>query len=182
VARDDAPGAIECAITYTSLFSGQSALERHGLMNGLGMNEQTLKEMVRHDNLYRRFHNPCLANAIFRVHFAFLGTSYVQDLVPAFDRKSIEAVLHFDCRPLRLKGPGKYGFAKLFTLGEINQNIFVYAAREAGLSVRTWADVRQGQALTGTLTHELEARFNWHSLGLEGLFAAQPRASGENPG
>src|SRR6266571_2798655 len=64
VAHDDAPGAIECAITYTSIFSGQSALRRHGLMNGLGMNEQTLKEMVRHDNLFRRFRNPCLANAI----------------------------------------------------------------------------------------------------------------------
>src|SRR5215470_13298189 len=80
VARDDAPGAIECAITYTSIFSGQSALDRHGLMNGLGMNEATLKDMVRGDNLFRRFANPCLANAIFSVHLAFLGTSFVQDL------------------------------------------------------------------------------------------------------
>src|SRR6266568_863161 len=43
VAGPDDRGAIECAITYTSIFSGQSALERHGLMNGLGLNEQTLK-------------------------------------------------------------------------------------------------------------------------------------------
>src|SRR5580765_3378863 len=71
VARDDAPGAIECAITYTSIFSGQSALERHGLMNGLGMNEHTLKDMVHRDNLFRRFRKSCLANAIFPLHLAF---------------------------------------------------------------------------------------------------------------
>jgi hypothetical protein len=169
VARGDSPGAIECAITYTSIFSGQSALERHGLMNGLGMNEQTFKEMVRRDNLFRRFHNPCLANAIFPVHLTFLGTSFVQDLVPAFNRKAIEAVLQFDHQLVRLKGPGKFGFAELFTLGEINQNIFVYAAQEAGLPLLTWDDVRQGQALTGTLTHELEGRFNWQAVGLESL-------------
>lgn len=164
VAEDDRAGAIECAITYTSIFSGQSALNHHGLMRGLGLNEQVLKELVRKDNLFARFENPCLANALFPVHLAFLGSSYVEDLVPALDRKAVEAVLHFDGRPVRLRGPGKYGFAELFTLGEINQNIFFYAARLAGVPLRTWADVRAGRALTGTMTHELEARFNWDAL------------------
>lgn len=174
VAHDDAPGAIECAITYTSIFSGQSALDRHGLMNGLGLNELTLKDMVRASNLFRRFNNPCLANAIFPVHLAFLGTSFVQELLPAFDRKGIETALHLDGQPVRLKGPGKYGFAELFTLGEINQNIFVYAAQEAKVPLLTWDDVRAGDALTGTLTHELEARFNWESLGAPPLPLRSP--------
>lgn len=175
VARDDAPGAIECAITYTSIFSGQSALDRHGLMNGLGMNEATLKEMVRADNLFRRFQNPCLGNAIFPLHLAFLGTSFVQNQLKGVDRKSVEAALQFDGRPIHLKGPGKYGFAELFTLGEINQNIFVYAAQEAGVPILTWDDVRQGRALTGTLTHELESRFNWDVLGVAPLTARSPQ-------
>src|SRR5579871_987973 len=33
-------GAIECAITYASIFTGRSALERHGLMQGLGLKGQ----------------------------------------------------------------------------------------------------------------------------------------------
>jgi hypothetical protein len=165
VAGPTQAGAIECAITYTSIFSGQSALERHGLMHGLGMKEETLKEMVREDNLFRRFTKPRLANAIFPLHLLFLGSSFVQDLVPAFDRKAIEAALLFDGWPVRLKGPDKHGFAELFTLGEINQNIFVHAAREAGVQLLTWDDVRRGQALTGTMTHELEARFNWQAWG-----------------
>jgi hypothetical protein len=168
------PGAIECAITYTSIFSGQSALERHGLMRGLGLNERLLKGMIQEGNLFRRFANPCLANALFPVHLAFLGSSYVQDLLPAYDRKAIEAVLCFDGQPVRLMGPQKHGFAELFTLGEINQNIFVHAAREAGLPLRTWDDVRRGQALTGTMTHELEARFNWPALGQAALPARDP--------
>src|SRR5262249_35357831 len=147
------------------IFSGQSALERHGLMHGLGLKEQTLQGMVREGNLFRRFVNPCLGNALFPVHLPFLGSSYVQDLVPAYDRRAVEAVLHLDGRPVRLKGLDKHGFAELFTLGEINQNIFVYAAREAGLPLRCWDDVRRGHALTGTMTHELEARFNWEALG-----------------
>ncbi|MBI1832944.1 MAG: hypothetical protein HYR84_16005 [Planctomycetes bacterium] len=169
VAPEDAPGAIECAITYTSIFSGRSALSAHGLMNGLGLNERTLKDMVRRDNLFRRSRAPCLANAIFPAHLAFLGTSFVQNLVPTFDRRAIEAALQFDGKPVRLKGPGKHGFAELFTLGEINQNIFVFAAQQAEMPLRSWDDVRRGQALTGTLTHELEARFNWPALGLEPL-------------
>ncbi len=174
VADVEGPGAIECAITYTSIFSGQSALERHGLMNGLGLKEQTLKGMVRDNNLFRHFRHPCLANAIFPLHLAFLGSSFVQDLVPTYDRAAIEAALQFDGRPVRLKGRDKHGFAELFTLGEINQNIFVYAARETGLLLRTWDDVRRGNALTGTLTHELEARFNWPALGLGPLPCRTP--------
>lgn len=161
---DNPTGAIECAITYTSIFSGQSAANHHGLMQGLGLKEQTLQDMVRGDNLFARFENPCLANARFPFHLSFLGTSYAQDLIPEFDRKTIEATLQFDHPPIRLHGTEKRGFSELFTLGEINQNIFVYAAREAGVPLRTWDDVRDGQALTGTMTHELESRFNWDAL------------------
>src|SRR5581483_129270 len=179
VADRDGPGAIECAITYTSIFSGRSALERHGLMNGLGLNEQTLKDMVRADNLFRHFGAPCLANALFPVHFPFLGSSFVQDLVPAHDRAAVEAVLRIDGRPVRLKGRDKIGFAELFTLAEINQNIFIFAARKAGIPLRTWHDVRRGEALTGTLTHELEARFNWEALGLDPLPPRSPATAAE---
>jgi hypothetical protein len=169
VAGDDHRGAIECAITYTSIFSGQSALEEHGLMRGLGLNEQALTAMVRKDNLFRHFANSCLTNAIFPIHFPFLGTSFVQDLVPERDRATVAGALRMDGEPVRLKGTNKRGFAELFTLGEINQNIFVHAAREAGLRLRTWDDVRRGEALTGTMTHELEGRFNWEALGISGL-------------
>jgi hypothetical protein len=169
VVGDNADGAIECAITYTSIFSGQSALEQHGLMHGLGLKEEAFQEMVRSNNLFGNFLNPCLANAVFPVHLSFLGSSYVQDLLPTKDRKAIEAVLRYEGQPVRLKGPKKYGFAELFTLGEINQNIFVYAALHAGLPLRTWNDVRQNRALTGTMTHELESRFNWEDLGESAL-------------
>jgi hypothetical protein len=179
VVGDRDRGAIECAITYTSIFSGQSAVDRLGLMSGLGLNERALREMVREDNLFRRFQGPCLANALFPFHLAFLGTSFVQDLLPAFDRRAVEAALRLDGRPVRLKGPDRHGFAELFTLGEVNQNIFVFAAREAGLPLRTWDDVRRGRALTGTLTHELEARFNWEALGQAAL---PPRTPDEAAG
>ncbi|HJZ53817.1 MAG TPA: hypothetical protein VKE74_02605 [Gemmataceae bacterium] len=179
VAQRDQPGAIECAITYTSIFSGQSALERHGLMHGLGLNEPTLQQMVREQNLFRRFAHPCLANAIFPVHLPFLGSSFAQDLIPACDRSEVEAVLQLDGRPVRLRGSDKHGFAELFTLAEINQNIFVYAAREAGVPLRGWDDVRGGRALTGTMTHELEARFNWDALGQSALPRCEPREAAE---
>ena len=39
VIGDNPSGAIECAITYTSIFSGQSAANRHGLMQGLGLKD-----------------------------------------------------------------------------------------------------------------------------------------------
>ena len=161
----NASGAIECAITYTSIFSGRSAADEHGLMRGLGLKEEALKEMIRADNLFGRFERPCLANAIFPFHFPFLGSSFVEDLVPVRHRQAVEASLRLDGEPVRLRGRDRHGFAELFTLGEINQNIFVYAAREAGVPLRTWADVRRGEALTGTLTHELEGRFNWEAIG-----------------
>src|SRR6516164_2118483 len=69
-------GAIECALTYTSIFSGQSAVARHGLMRGLALNEALLKDLVSGDNLFRHFSDPCLANAIFPFHATFLGSSF----------------------------------------------------------------------------------------------------------
>lgn len=153
-------GAIECAITYTSIFSGQNALERHGLMQGLGLRDRLLEEMVSQDNLFRRFGRACLANAVFPAHLPFLGSSYVQHLVPHCSREAIEDRLRFRDAPVALKGPHKAGFAELFTLAEINQNIFVYAAREAGVRLRTWNDVRRGEALTSSMTHELESLFD----------------------
>src|SRR5437870_1506438 len=92
-------GAIECAITYTSIFSGHSAVDEHGLMRGLALNDQLLKDLMARDNLFRHFRNPCLANAIFPAHLTFLGSSYVQDLVPHFDRKTVEAGLCYCGRP-----------------------------------------------------------------------------------
>jgi hypothetical protein len=153
-------GAIECAITYTSIFSGQSAIREHGLMRGLGLKDRLLEEIVSRDNLFRRIERCCLANAIFPAHVAFLGNSYVQQLIPHFSREAIEGKLHFDGKAVVFKGADKNGFAELFTLAEINQNIFVYAAREAGVRLRTWADVRRGEALTSSMTHELESRFD----------------------
>jgi hypothetical protein len=167
-------GAIECAITYTSIFSGQSAADRHGLLRGLGLNEGLLQEMVRRDNLFRHFDHPCLANALFPVHLTFLGSSHVQEQLPAYDRRAVEAALCCDGQPVRLRGPHKHGFAELFTLGEINQNIFVFAAQQAGVRLRTWNDVRQGQALTSTMTHELEGRFNWEVFGEPALPLRSP--------
>src|SRR5436190_3639271 len=153
-------GAIECAITYTSIFSGQSASREHGLMSGLGLKDRLLEQMVSRDNLFRRFERCCLANAIFPAHMAFLGNSYVQDLVPHVSREAIEGKLAFDGKPIALKGAGKNGFAEVFTLAEINQNIFVYAALQAGVRIRTWADVRRGDALASSMTHELESQFD----------------------
>src|SRR5262245_24196093 len=179
VADGDDCGAIECAITYTSIFSGQSALRRHGLMHGLGLNEQALKELVDKDNLFRRFANPCLANALLPLHFPFLGSSFVQDLIPEAGRKEVEETLRLDGRPVHLRGANKHGFAELFTLGEINQNIFVHAAREAGVTLRTWDDARTGKALTGSMTHELEGRFNWDGLGQLPLPPRSPQEAAE---
>jgi hypothetical protein len=179
VADGSASGAIECAITYTSIFTGQSALERHGLMQGLGLKETLLNGMVKETNLFHLFRNPCLANAIFPIHLPFLGSSFVDDLLPTRDREVIEEELLLDGRPVRLRGRDKHGFAALFTLGEINQNIFVHAAREAGVRLLTWDDVRRGEALTATMTHELEGRFNWEALGLSALPRLTPREAAE---
>jgi hypothetical protein len=127
-----------------------------------------LKELVAQDNLFRHFEKPCLVNAIFPAHLAFLGSSFVEDLVPRYDRHAVEEGLTFQNRPVRFKSAEKNGFAELFTLAEINQNIFVHAAREAGVRLRTWDDVRRRQALTASMTHELEADF--HGL----CFAGEP--------
>jgi hypothetical protein len=154
-------GAIECAITYTSIFSGRSAVAEHGLMSGLGMNERLFERLVSADNLFRHFKNPCLANAVFPIHLPFFKDSYVQDLVPHVSREVVERELLFDGAPMSLKGAHKRGLPELFTLAEINQNIFVFAARQAGLRLRTIDDVRRNAALTSSLTHELEAKFGF---------------------
>jgi Metalloenzyme superfamily len=176
-------GAIECAITYTSIFSGQSALESHGLMRGLGMKDRLLEELILGDNLFARFANPCLANALFPAHLKFFGGSYVQNLLPAFERAAVEGQLLFHGQPLSLKGThtehGKKGFAELFTLAEINQNVFVFAARERGLRLRTWDDVRQGRALTSSMTHELESEFGVTFFGQQPLPLRTPAEAAE---
>lgn len=167
-------GAIECAITYTSIFSGHSALQHHGLMQGLGLRDRLLEGMVTRDNLFRRFARPCLANAIFPAHLPFLGNSYVQDLVPHYPRESIEGRLQFRGEPITLKGSHKPGFAELFTLAEINQNIFVFAARAEHVRLRTWTDVRRGEALTSSMTHELESEFDLGFFDQEALAHRTP--------
>lgn len=162
-------GAIECAITYTSIFSGQSAVEQHGLMRGLGMNERLFKEMISRANLFKCFENPCLANAIFPAHLPFFGGSFVEDLIPRMERRAVEEGLLFRGKPVRFKGLEKNGFAELFTLAEINQNVFVHAARQAGMPLRTWYDAQHAKALTSSMTHELEADFNVEFFGMDGL-------------
>lgn len=158
-------GAIECAITYTSIFSGQSAVEHHGLMRGLGLNEAILKQLVEQNNLFAHFNRPCLANALFPLHLPFFGGSYAEDLAPRIERAQAEDRLLYQGKPVRFKGQEKNGFAELFTLAEINQNIFVHAARKAGMRLFTWNDVRRGQSLTSSMTHELEADFNLEVFG-----------------
>ena len=168
-------GAVECALTYTSLFTGTSTVAEHGLVQALGMRERLLKELVARRNLFRLFERPCLANALFPAHLPFFGSSHAEDLVPRFERDAITAGLRFRGAPA-LVGRPKHGFAELFTLAEINQNIFVHAAREAGVRLRTWDDVRHGEALTSTLTHELESEFNMDFFGQPPL---PPRTVGE---
>lgn len=150
-------GSIECAITYTTLFTGVDALEAHGLVQGLGLREQVIDGLLAGDTLFRRFAgSPALANAIFPAHLPFLRGSYVEDVLPAFTREQVEARVTLRGEPVRLTGPDKHGLAELFTLAEVNQNPFVLAARRAGVRLRTWDDVRAGRALTSTLTHALE--------------------------
>lgn len=172
-------GAIECALTYTSIFSGCSAVDEHGLMRGLGLNEGWFKKLIARDNLFRRFEKPCLLNAIFPGHLPFLGSSHVEDLIPRFERQAVEQGLHYRGRPVRFKGPDKNGFAELFTLAEINQNIFVHAARQAGVPLLTWDDVRRGRALTSSMTHELEAEFNVDFFGQAPLPKYTPAKAAE---
>lgn len=177
VVADQAQGAIECAITYASIFSGRSAAREHGLMRGLGLDERLLERLVREDNLFSRFENPCLANALFPIHPTFLGNSSVRDRLPQVSREEVETGWRFRGRPVVLHGPAKNGFAELFTLAEINQNIFVFAAREAGVRLRTWGDVRTGHALTSSMTHELESQFDVSAWSENALPLRTPEAA-----
>lgn len=161
VADPESPGAIECALTYTSIFSGRSAIQEHGLMRGLGLRDRLLEGLIAESNLFRYFERSCLANAIFPAHLQFLGNSYTQDLIPTFDRTEIEGRLSFRGKPVAFRNADRHGFAELYTLAEINQNVFVYAAREAGVALLTWEDVLRGRALTSSLTHELEGEFDF---------------------
>jgi hypothetical protein len=174
--RED--GAIECALTYTSIFTGESAVKQHGLMRGLGLKDALLEAAVQRSNLFQLFKRPCLANAIFPAYLPFFGGSYVEDLVRTYSRQEIEEGLTFRGQPVRLTGANKHGFAELFTLVEINQNIFVHAAREACVRLRTWEDVRQGFALTSSMTHELDNEFNLSFFGEEPLPVHAPEAAG----
>jgi hypothetical protein len=150
-------GSIECAITYTTLFTGTDAVRAHGLVQGLGLREEVLDDLLAGDTLFRRFApSAALANAIFPAHLPFLRGSYVEDLLPSFSREQVEARVTLRGEPVRLAGPDKHGLAELFTLAELNQNPFVLAALRAGVRLRTWDDVRAGRALTSTLTHALE--------------------------
>jgi len=158
-------GAIECGLTYTSHFSGQSAVERHGLMEGLGLNDRLLEGLIDEANLLRLFPDACLANALFPAHLPFLGGSYAEDLLPHVSREEVERTVRFRGAPVALGGRPKHGLAELFTLAEINQNVFVYAARQAGVRLRTWDDVRDGRALSSSLTHELEGEFDLDGIG-----------------
>lgn len=129
-------------------------------MRGLGLCDRVLEGLITDNNLFQRFERPCLANAIFPAHLRFLGNSYVQDLLPAFDRADVEGRLSFRGRPVSFRTADRHGFAELFTLAEINQNIFVFAARRANVPLLTWDDVRDGRALTSSMTHELEGEFD----------------------
>jgi len=170
-------GAIECAITYTSLFSGIDTLQRHGLMQGLGLNERVLESQIDESNLFAQFDNPCLANAVFPLHFPFFQGSYVQNDLPHVSRDEVEAKLTLRGQPVRLLGPEKHGIPDLFTAAEINQNIFLYAARQAGVRLRTWDDVRRHQALTGSMTNELENDFNFEAFDVPPLPRHTPQSA-----
>lgn len=162
-------GAIECAITYTSIFSGRSALDAHGLMEGLGVRDSVLEGLLAERNLFAAVEGACLMNALFPAEIPALRTSYVDDLLPSWERARLEEALTYEGAPVRLRGKEKHAFAELFTVAEINQNVFVHAAREAGVRLRTWEDVRAGEALTASLSHELERAFGFEALGLEPL-------------
>src|SRR5262249_38862021 len=111
------------------------------------------------------FDRPCLANALFPAHLEFLGDSRVRHLLPRLTREQVEADLRFRGRPVAFRGTAKNGFAELFTLAEINQNIFVFAALAAGMRLRNWDHVRANQALTSSMTHELENEFDLSFFG-----------------
>lgn len=172
-------GGIECALTYTSIFTGESAVRSHGLTHSLEMNSSLLESAVERSNLFSLFQAPCLANALFPAHLPFFRSSYVEDVLPSCSRQQVEGGLQFRGRLVRLTGAGKHGFAELFTLAEINQNIFVHAARKAGMRLRNYDDVRRGQALTSTMTNQLESEFNLSFFGEPALPILTPEAAAQ---
>lgn len=172
-------GTIECAITYASIFSGRSALAEHGLMEGLGLRKDVLERLLAEQNLFAEVPSACLANALFPRELPNFRSSYVADLLPSVAREELEARLRWRGEPVRLVGAEKRGVAELFTLVEINQNVFVHAARAAGLELLTWEDVRAGRALTSSLTHALEGEFDFSELGLEPLPARSEEEAAE---
>lgn len=172
-------GAIECALTYTTLFSGINAIREHGLMQGLGLKNTLLESLIRQKNLFSLIPDSCLANAVFPVHLPCFGSSYVQNILPSFSKNELETSVRFRHQGLKLTGPAKHGMAELYTLAEINQNIFVYAAQQAGIRLRTWHDIGQGNALSSSLTHELEAEFDFSALGISPALPQTPEQAGE---
>lgn len=172
-------GAIECALTYTTLFSGINAIREHGLMQGLGLKNALLESLIRQQNLFSLIPDSCLANAVFPVHLPCFGSSYLQDILPSFSKHELETSVRFRHQALKLTSPARHGMAELYTLAEINQNIFVYAAQQAGIQLRTWREVQQGKALSSSLTHELEAEFDFSALGLPPLPRQTPEQAGE---
>ncbi|MEK6235279.1 MAG: hypothetical protein N2C14_11270 [Planctomycetales bacterium] len=178
VAEGRDQGAIECDITYASIFSGQSALSQHGLMQGLGLNHAVLESLISESNLFQILPESCLANAIFPANLDFLGTTYTTDLVPCLAREEAEAGLRLRDESIRFTGKDRRGLPELFTACEINQNVFVHAARQAGLRLSTWDDVRDGEALTASMTHELENEFNLDFLGQDPLPNRSPEEAG----
>jgi hypothetical protein len=173
-------GAIECALTYTTLFSGVSAVERHGLMEGLGLKDALLEALIDERNLFSLYDDPCLANAMFPVDLPFFRSGYVEGL-PVFDRAEVEELVSWQGAPVRLVGgkEARRGFAELFTLAEANQGIYVYAAQQGGVALRTYADVQAQRALTSSMTHELEAEFELGDLGIAPLPPRSPEEAGE---
>lgn len=172
-------GAIECALTYTTLFSGINAIREHGLMQGLGLKNTLLESLIRQQNLFSLIPGSCLANAVFPVHLPCFGSSYLQDTLPSFSKNELEASVRFQRQALKLTSPAKHGMAELYTLAEINQNIFVYAAQQAGIRLRTHQDVEQRAALTSSLTNDLEAEFDFSALGIPPLPRHTPEQAGE---
>jgi hypothetical protein len=170
-------GGIECALTYTSIFTGRSAVRQHDLVHSLQLHDGVLEQAVRESNLFKLFRYPCLANALFPAHLSFFRSSYVEDLLPLYSKQQVEEGLRFRGHPVRLSKQKQNGFAELFTLAEINQNIFVFAAREAGVHLRGYEDVRAGHALTSSMTNELENEFNLSFLGEKPLPIYTPQAA-----
>ena len=128
-------------------------------MRGLGLNEKLLQGLDRPGQSLHAFRAPCLANAIFPRISPFFGGSFVEDLVPRFDRP-----------PSR---PGCVTMAGRCVQGRSEERLrrAVHAGRDQSEHLRSRGarrgrrpanrdDVRRGQALTSSMTHELEGDFN----------------------